>query len=415
MNGYQEAKTRYAAIGVDTEAALNRLANVSIALHCWQGDDIVGFENRGGSVGGGLQVTGDYPGRARTPEELMADIDKALSLIPGKHRLNLHACYAIKTAAVDRDAYTIREFEPWAAFAAERGLAIDFNPTLFGHPMVKNGMTLSHPDEAVRRFWIDHCKATRAIAAELGKRQGSPCLHNIWIPDGLKNTPSDRLGPRRRLKESLDEIYAVEYDAAYIADSLECKLFGTGVESYTTGNSEFYLSYAAKNGKMALLDNGHFHPTESVADKLSSLLLFFDKVALHVTRGVRWDSDHVVLLDDEIRDIAYELVHCDALDRTFIGLDYFDASVNRIAAWVTGMRSLQKALLAALLMPHETLRGLQDSFNGTKHMVLLEELKLYPVGAVWDEFCRRAGVPQGANYMDEVDAYEAAVLSQRGK
>lgn len=414
MTRYEGAKAMYAALGVDTEAALERLSGVAIALHCWQGDDIVGFEARGGDVGGGLQVTGDYPGRARTPEELMCDLDRALSLIPGRHRLNLHACYAVKTTpTTDRDRYTVREFEPWIRFATERGMAIDFNPTLFGHPMVKNGMTLSHPDAAVRRFWIDHCKATRAIAAEIGKRQGTPCLHNIWIPDGLKNTPSDRLGPRRRLKEALDEIYAVQYDPAYIADSLESKLFGTGVESYTAGNSEFYLSYAAKNGVMPLLDNGHFHPTESVADKLSSLLLFFDRVALHVTHGVRWDSDHVVLLDDEIRDIAYELVHCDALERAFIGLDYFDASINRISAWVTGMRSLQKALLAALLMPHDTLRALQDAGNGTRHMALLEELKLYPLGDVWDEFCRRQGVPVGLAYLNEIEAYEAQVLAKR--
>lgn len=413
MNRYESAKALYAAVGVDTEAALDRLSQVAISLHCWQGDDIVGFEDRTGNVGGGLQVTGDYPGRARTPQELMNDLDKALSLIPGHHRLNLHACYAIKADGVDRDCYTVREFEPWITFAAERKMAIDFNPTLFGHPMVKNGMTLSHPDPEVRRFWIDHCKATRAIAAGIGKRQGTPCLHNIWIPDGLKNTPSDRMGPRRRLKESLDEIYAVRYDAAYIADSLESKLFGTGVESYTTGNSEFYISYAAKNGVMALLDNGHFHPTESVADKLSSLLLFFDRIALHVTRGVRWDSDHVVLLDDEIREIAYELVHCDALERAFIGLDYFDASINRVSAWVTGMRSLQKALLTALLMPHDTLRALQDAGDGTRHMVLLEELKLYPVGDVWEEFCRRQGVPGGMAYLKEIEAYEAEVLSQR--
>lgn len=412
MNRYESAREQYRAIGVDTEKALETLAGAAVSIHCWQGDDINGFENTS-SLSGGIQVTGNYPGKAQTPEQLMADLDKAMSLIPGKHRINLHAIYPVTGEKVERDKLEPRHFEAWVAFAKERSIGLDFNPTLFAHPMADTGLTLSSPDDNVRRFWIDHCKATRKIAAYFGKELGSPCLHNIWIPDGFKEIPADRIGPRRRLKQSLDEIFSVKYDPAYIVDSVESKVFGIGVEACTVGSHEFYMNYAAKNNLLCLLDNGHFHPTEAVSDKIPSMLLFADQIALHVTRPMRWDSDHVVLLDDELKNIAAEIVRCDALERVLIGLDYFDASVNRVAAWVVGTRNMYKALLDALLTPHQALVSMQDRWDFTHIMALREELKTFPMGDVWDEFCRRQNVPVGMDWISETDAYEKNVLSQR--
>lgn len=413
MNRYESAREQYRAMGVDTEKALEALTEAAVSIHCWQGDDINGFESKA-SLSGGIQVTGNHPGKARNPEELMADFDKALSLIPGKHRLNLHAIYAITDEKVDRDKLEPKHFEAWVKYAKERGIGLDFNPTLFAHPMADTGLTLSSPDETIRRFWIDHCKATRKIAAYFGKELGTPCLHNIWIPDGFKEIPADRMGPRRRLKEALDEIFSVKYDPAYITDCVESKVFGIGVEACTVGSHEFYMNYAAKNNLLCLLDNGHFHPTEMVSDKIPSMLLFADKVALHVTRPMRWDSDHVVLLDDELKNIATEIVRCDALGRVLIGLDYFDASINRVSAWVVGTRNMYKALLDALLIPHETFAAMQDNWDFTHVMALREELKTYPMGDVWDEFCRRQNVPVGTDWIAEMDAYEKDVLSKRG-
>lgn len=399
------ARDYYAAFGVDVDEALKKLSGTRISIHCWQGDDIRGFENQN-ALTGGIAVTGNYPGRARNAIELMEDLDTALGLIPGKHRLNLHAIYAISDEKVPRDRPEPRHFEAWTAFAKERDLGLDFNPTLFSHEMARDGMTLSHPDEAVRLFWINHCKATRGIAAHFGKTLGTPALHNIWIPDGYKDTPADLLGPRRRLKESLDEIFSVKYDRVHILDSVESKLFGIGMESYTTGSHEFYLQYAARNELLCLLDNGHFHPTESVADKISSMLLFDEKLALHVTRGVRWDSDHVVALDDELKAIANAVVACGALDKVLIGLDYFDATINRVAAWVIGVRNMQKALLYALLTPHAQLTALQDTGDFTGLLALTEELKTGPAGDVWDAFCESQNVPVRGEWLKVVRQYD---------
>lgn len=409
---YEEAKKLYASIGIDTDEAIKTLSGVSLSMHCWQGDDVGGFESTG-ELTGGIQATGNYPGKARNMEELMADIDKALSLIPGKHRINLHATYAdYSDGVVSRDKLEPKHFDKWIEFAKERGLGIDINPTLFSHPLASDGLTLSHPDESVRRFWIDHCKAIRKIGAYIGEKLGTPCLNNIWIPDGYKETPADRSSPRQRLKSALDDILSVEYDKKYLVDSVESKVFGIGVESYTVGSHEFYMNYAAKNNCYCLLDNGHYHPTESVADKIPAMLLFSDKVALHVTRGIRWDSDHVVGFTDELKEIAKEIVIA-GTDRVIIGLDYFDASINRIAAWVMGMRNMQKALLGALLTPHEKLAECQNSGNFTEMFVLSEEVKSYPAGAVWDKFCEMNGVPVRENWFNIVKDYENTVLSER--
>lgn len=409
---YEEAKKLYASIGIDTDEAIKTLSSVSLSMHCWQGDDVGGFESAG-ELTGGIQATGNYPGKARNMEELMADIDKALSLIPGKHRINLHATYAdYSDGVVSRDKLEPKHFDKWIDFAKERGLGIDINPTLFSHPLASDGLTLSHPDESVRRFWIDHCKAIRKIGAYIGEKLGTPCLNNIWIPDGYKETPADRTSPRQRLKSALDEILSVEYDKNFLVDSVESKVFGIGVESYTVGSHEFYMNYAAKNNCYCLLDNGHYHPTESVADKIPAMLLFSDKVALHVTRGIRWDSDHVVGFTDELKEIAKEIVIA-GTDRVIIGLDYFDASINRIAAWVMGMRNMQKALLGALLTPHEKLAECQNSGNFTEMFVLSEEIKSYPAGAVWDKFCELNGVPLRENWFSVVKDYENSVLSER--
>ncbi len=411
---YEAARQRYAAIGVDTEKAIGTVLGAPISMHCWQGDDVRGFEGAR-SLDGGIQTTGNYPGAAHTPEELMSDIDMALSLIPGKHRINIHASYAVFDGEerVDRDALLPRHFAAWVKFAKERDMGIDFNPTFFSHPMAASGLTLSSPDDNVREFWIRHGIACLRISEYFARETGKRCLMNIWIPDGYKDVPADRMGPRRRFAESLDRILGVGYDKDLVAVSLESKVFGIGVESYTVGSAEFCLEYSAAHGLVPLMDNGHYHPTETVSDKISSMLLFSPAIALHITRGVRWDSDHVVLFDDEIREIAKEVVRCNALDRTFLALDYFDASINRIAAWVAGMRNFEKALLYALLTPNGQLRTLQDKGCFTDLLVMNEELKTLPMGAVWEELCRRADVPADAGWLDAVKKYESNVLSAR--
>lgn len=407
---YQSAKEKYAKIGVDTEKALNTLKDISVSIHCWQGDDVGGFDSAD-ALSGGIQATGNYPGKATTPEELMADIDKAFSLIPGKKKLNLHACYAIFDGEhADRDKIQPKHFEKWVKFAKERNMGLDFNPTFFSHPMVKDNLTLSSPDETVRKFWVEHGKRCIEISEYFANETGVPCVMNIWIPDGYKDIPSDRLGPRARFKKSLDEILSVPYDKTKVFPCLESKVFGIGLESYTVGSSEFCLTYAAKKGITPLMDNGHYHPTEVVFDKISSVLLFNDTLALHITRPVRWDSDHVVLFDDETREIAKEIIRADALDKVFIATDYFDASINRISAWITGGRSVQKALLYALLEP-SSLKDLQDSSDFTSLMVRSEELKTMPFGDVWEEYLTRDGV--SIDYLDEVKAYEKNVLEER--
>lgn len=410
---YEEAKERYAAIGVDTDEALKKLSNVSISMHCWQGDDVKGFDGDG-VLTGGIQATGDYPGRARNPKELMADIDKALSLIPGAHRLNLHASYAIFEDGefADRDVLEPRHFAAWVEFAKERGLGIDFNPTYFSHPKASE-FTLSSPDEEIRSFWIRHGQACIRIAEYFATELGTPSLVNIWIPDGYKDIPADRLSPRARLKDSLDQILSVDYDKSKVYVAVESKVFGIGLESYTVGSHEFYMNYAAQKGILCLLDNGHYHPTEYVSDKIPSMLLFYDKLALHVTRPVRWDSDHVVIYDDELKEIAKEIVRNNALDRVLIGLDYFDASINRIAAWVIGMRSMLKALLYALLTPNEKFASLQKEGRMTEVMMMQEELKFYPFADVWDYFCEQKKVPVQNEWFREIQKYESEVLLKR--
>lgn len=383
-------------------------------MHCWQGDDVNGFD-REGALTGGIQTTGNYPGKARTPEELMADIDRALSLIPGKHRINLHASYAIFEDGefADRDRLEPKHFKKWVEFAKERGLGLDFNPTYFSH-LLAEPFTLSSPDEKIREFWIEHGKCCIRIAMYFAEELGTPSLVNIWIPDGYKDVPADRLSPRARFKDSLDRILAGPYDKSKVYVAVESKVFGIGMESYTVGSHEFCMNYAAKNGILCLLDNGHYHPTEVVSDKIPSMLLFGDKLALHVTRPVRWDSDHVVLFDDETKEIAKEIVRNDALDRVLIGLDFFDASINRISAWVVGMRNMQKALLYAMLSPYQKLAELQNDGKFTKLMMLQEELKLYPFGDVWNRFCEVNGVPQKEDWFQEVEEYERDVLAKRG-
>ncbi len=409
---YIEAKEKYEKLGIDTEKAIEDLKNVTISVHCWQGDDVTGFDSRE-ELSGGIQATGNYPGKARCPEELMADYDKAFSLIGGKKKLNVHACYAIfeDGEAVGRDKLLPKHFKKWVEFAKERGMGIDFNPTFFSHPMVKDGLTLSSPDDTVRKYWINHGKACLKIAEYFTEETGIPSVMNIWIPDGYKDIPADRLSPRRRFKASLDEILDTPYDKSRVYVTLESKVFGIGVESYTVGSAEFCLSYSDSKGITPLMDNGHYHPTEVVSDKISSLLLFNEKIALHVTRAVRWDSDHVIIFDDETKEIAKEIVRNNALDRVFIATDYFDASINRIYAWVSGVRNLQKALLFALLQPNERLRKLQDESNFTELMYVQEEMKTMPLGDVWEEFLRRESVP--ANYLSEIKKYESEVLSKR--
>ena len=412
MMSYIEAKTKYAQYGIDAEKAIETLKNVCISVHCWQGDDVVGFDSKE-ALSGGIQATGNYPGRARNPEELMADYDKAFSLIGGKKKLNLHACYAIfeDGEVADRDALEPRHFAKWVAFAKERNLGIDFNPTFFSHPMVKDGLTLSSPDEAVRKYWVNHGIACLKIAEYFAEETGIPSVMNIWIPDGYKDIPVDRFAPRARFKASLDEILNTPYDKSKVYVTLESKVFGIGLESYTVGSAEFCLSYSNSRGITPLMDNGHYHPTEVVSDKIPSLLLFNEKIALHITRAVRWDSDHVVIFDDETKEIAKEIIRNDALDRVFIATDYFDASINRISAWVTGVRNVQKALLFALLQPEKQLKKLQDENNFTEILYLQEEMKMMPMGEVWEEFLTREGVV--TNYFKEVQKYESEVLSKR--
>lgn len=410
---YESAREIYRAVGVDTDKALETLKNIHISMHCWQGDDVGGFD-QDGPLSGGIQATGNYPGKARTPEELMADMDEALKLIPGKHKINLHASYTIFEDGefADRDALEPRHFKKWVDFAKERGLGIDFNPTFFSHEKAAE-FTLSSPDEEIRSFWIRHGQACIRISQYFAEELKQPCVMNIWIPDGLKDVPADRLGPRARFKDSLDQILSVPYDKTKVYVCLESKVFGIGMESYTVGSSEFCVNYAAQNGILSLMDNGHYHPTEVVSDKIPSMLLFSEKLALHVTRPVRWDSDHVVLFDDETKEIAKEIVRNDAIDRVFLALDYFDASINRISAWVVGMRNMQKALLFALLQPAARLKEMQDSGNFTELMMQQEELKLYPMGDVWDHFCEENGVPVREDWFAEVKRYESEVLAKR--
>jgi len=414
MKNYESAKVDYAKYGIDTERAMDILKDVPVSIHCWQGDDVVGFDSKE-ALSGGIQTTGNYPGKATTPAQLMADMDKVFSLVPGKKKLNLHASYAIfeNGEFANRNALEPKHFAAWVRFAKERGIGIDFNPTFFAHPNVKDNLTLSSPDEKTRKFWVEHGIACLKIAEYFATETGVPCVMNIWIPDGYKEIPTDRLGPRARFKKSLDEILATPYDKSKVYITLESKVFGIGLESYTVGSAEFCLSYSTKAGITPLMDNGHYHPTEVVSDKISSLLLFNEKIALHVTRSVRWDSDHVVILDDETKEIAKEIVRNDALNRVFIALDYFDASVNRIAAWTVGARNMQKALLNALLLPNEKLAEYQTNADYTKMLAMSEEFKTFPFGDVWDEYCEREGVPVGPDWIREVEIYEAEVLSKR--
>ena len=409
---YEAAKEIYRAAGVDTDAALEALKNIPVSMHCWQGDDVIGFDGAG-ALSGGIQATGNYPGRARTPEELMADMDEALSLIPGTHRINLHASYAVFEEGEwsDRDKLEPKNFAKWVEFAKERGLGIDFNPTLFSHAKAENA-TLSSEVLEIRKFWIDHVKACIRISEYFAKELGTPCTMNIWIPDGFKDIPADRTAPRARLKDSLDQILSIDYDKSSVFVAVESKVFGIGMESCTVGSHEFYMNYASKNDILCLLDSGHYHPTEVVSDKISSMLLFFDKVALHVTRPVRWDSDHVVLFDDETRAIAGEIIRGGA-DRVLLALDFFDASINRISAWVVGMRNMQKALLNALLLPSARMAELQNNRQFTELMMLSEEMKTYPLGDVWDYFCEQNGAPVKEAWFEEVKRYEADVLAKR--
>ncbi|MBI1882049.1 MAG: L-rhamnose isomerase [Chloroflexi bacterium] len=414
QDAYTLAKERYAALDVDTDQALARLAQVAISLHCWQGDDVGGFESTGGELGGGLAVTGNYPGKARTADELRSDLDKAYSLIPGHHRLNLHAIYAETGGKkVERTDLRPEHFSAWVDWAKDQGHGLDFNPTCFSHPQAESGFTLASYDEGIRRFWIDHCRVCRKIGEHFGRELGTACVTNVWIPDGLKDTPVDRKTPRLILKDSLDTVFAEKLDPEYNLDSVECKLFGLGSESYVVGSHEFYLGYALANKVLLCLDSGHFHPTEVISDKLSAIFTFLDEVLLHVSRGVRWDSDHVVTLSDELQAIAQELVRGNFLNRVHIGLDFFDASINRVAAWVIGTRNTLRAVLLALLEPIDQMRALELSGDYTRRLALLEELKGLPFGAVWDYFCWRQGVPVGLSFMDEIQEYDRQVLSRR--
>lgn len=412
---YEDAKQRYAAIGVDTDSAIKRMMDIPISLHCWQGDDVIGFDHDG-PLTGGIQTTGNYPGKARTPEELMQDMDMALKLMPGKKKLNLHASYAIFEDGefADRDKLEPKHFAKWVEFAKERNLGIDFNPTFFSHDKIKDGLTLSSPDEGTRKFWIEHGKACIRISQYFAEQTGIPCVMNIWTGDGYKDIPADRMGPRMRYKDSIEQILSEPYDKKLVKPCVESKVFGIGVEAFTAGSAEFTLTFAATHdGCLPLMDNGHYHPTEVVSDKIPALLCFFPEIALHITRGIRWDSDHVVLLDDETKEMAKEIVRNDALDRVYMALDYFDASINRISAWTVGFRSWQKALLSALCTPNAELKKLQDENRTTELMVMQEEIKMYPFGAVWEEYCRQCGVVSDYSWFDAVRKYEDEVLSKR--
>ena len=411
---YELAKSLYAELGIDTDAAIEKLKNIPISLHCWQGDDVLGFEGAE-SLSGGIQTTGNYPGRATNPDELMADMEMVMSLCPGAKKLNVHACYAIfeKGEFVDRDKLEPKHFQKWVDFAKERGMGIDFNPTFFAHPKA-DGLTLSSPDENIRKFWIEHGKACVRISEYMAKETGFPCVMNIWTGDGFKDIPADRMGPRMRYKEAIEEILSEPFDKNLVKPCVESKVFGIGVESYTTGSAEFTLSFAATHdGCLPLMDNGHYHPMEYVSDKIPALLCFFPEIALHITRGVRWDSDHVLIFDDETKEMAKEIVRCNALDRVYMALDYFDASINRIAAWAVGFRSWQKALLSALCTPNAMLKDLQDKGAHTELLVKQEAVKTLPFGAIWEEYCARCGVKGDLDWFEDVEAYEKSVLSKR--
>ncbi|HTI98344.1 MAG TPA: L-rhamnose isomerase [Dongiaceae bacterium] len=411
---YKLARERYATLGVDTEQVLQQLARVPVSLHCWQGDDVGGFENYGGELTGGIMATGNYPGKARTPEELRADAARALTLIPGTHRFNLHACYGeFGGQKVDRNEIGPEHFRNWIAWAKSLGIGLDFNPTCFSHPKSADGFTLSHADKGIRQFWIEHCQASREIGAAMGRALGTPAVTNVWIPDGMKDTPADRRAPRERLIAALDAVFKKKLSPKHNLDAVEGKLFGIGAESYTVGMHEFYLGYAVKNQKLVCLDAGHYHPTENMADKISSVLCFVPEILLHVSRGVRWDSDHVVTLTDELHGIAQELVRGNYLGRTHLGLDYFDASINRVAAWTIGARNLLRALSCAMLEPYEQYKQLERAGDYTSRLALMEEAKTLPHGAVWDYHCLRQNVPVGEAWLAEVKAYEKQVLSNR--
>ncbi len=414
MNRFESAKELYSKYGVDVQKAIETIKNAPVSLHCWQGDDVKGFD-QDGPLTGGIQTTGNYLGKARTPDELMADIEKVISLCPGKKKLNVHACYAIFDGErVDRDKLEPKHFKKWVDLAKKYNMGIDFNPTFFSHPMCKDGLTLSSPDENVRKFWIEHGKACIRISEYFANETGIPCVMNIWTGDGFKDIPADRMGPRKRYKESIEEILLEPFDKTKVKPCVESKVFGIGVEAFTAGSAEFSLSFAATHdGCLPLMDNGHYHPTEVVSDKIPALLCFFDEIALHITRPIRWDSDHVVIFDDETKEMAKEIVRCDALDRVYMALDYFDASINRIAAWTVGFRSWQKALLAALLTPHTMLRELQDKGEFTKLMVMNEEIKTLPFGDIWAHYCETEGVPSDESWYAEVESYEKEVLLDR--
>lgn len=410
---YEEAKKRYAAIGVNTDEAIKKMADVKISIHCWQGDDVKGFLTPQGELTGGIMSTGDYPGAAHTPDELRQDLEKAYSLIPGKHKLNLHAIYLDTDEEVDLNQIEPKHFKKWVEWAKKQGIGLDFNPTHFSHPMMKDGMTLSHPDKEVRDYWIEHGKRSRKIAEYMGKETGQTCINNFWMPDGMKDNPIDRYTPRKRMMEALDEIFEEKLDEEYTMEAVESKLFGLGAEAYTVGSHEFYMGYGLTRNKLICLDAGHFHPTEVISNKLSSLALFSKGIMLHVSRPVRWDSDHVVLMDDELQDIAKELVRNDLLSRTNIGLDFFDATINRIAAWVIGTRNTQKAMLKAMLEPIQDLKEMELEFDFTKRIAYTEELKDFPYADVWNYFCEQNGVPVGLDWLEEVRNYEEEVLMKR--
>ncbi len=412
-SAYDIARERYAAFGVDVSMATETLKTVPISLHCWQGDDVGGFEDPERGLSGGIMATGNYPGKARTPEQLRADLDKAYSLIPGTHRLNLHASYLETDRKIPRNEIRGEHFQNWIDWAKENNHGVDFNPTLFSHALADDGFTLSHADDGIRTFWIEHCIACREVGAYIGAALGDPCITNIWIPDGYKDYPADRLAPRQRLKDALDKVFETPIDPAHNLDAVECKLFGLGSESYVVGSHEFYLGYAIANDKVLCLDAGHFHPTETIADKLSSVLLYVQDILLHVSRGVRWDSDHVVALNDDLLAIMQEIARSDALERIHIGLDFFDASINRVGAWAIGTRNALRALLMALLEPRDLLRQYENEGNFTARLALLEELKGLPFGAVWDHYCLSQNVPVGMAFMDEISAYERTILPQR--
>ncbi|KHS83672.1 L-rhamnose isomerase [Pectobacterium carotovorum] len=407
------AKTRYASLNIDVEAVLEQLDQIPVSMHCWQGDDVAGFENTGGPLTGGIQATGNYPGKASTPDELRADLEQAFALIPGPKRLNLHAIYLESAQPVARNEIAPEHFSTWVEWAKHHKLGLDFNPTCFSHPLSADGFTLSHPDEKVRRFWIEHCQASRRISAYFGRELGTPSVMNIWVPDGMKDLTIDRLAFRQRLLSALDEVIAEPLDQAHHIDAVESKLFGIGAESFTVGSSEFCLGYATSRGTALCLDAGHFHPTEVISDKISSAILYVPRLLLHVSRPVRWDSDHVVLLDDETQAIAHEIVRHKLLNRVHIGLDFFDASINRIAAWVIGTRNMKKALLRALLEPTETLRTLEQNGDYTARLALLEEQKSLPWQAVWEHYCQRHDVIPGSEWLQQVRQYEETILTQR--